>query len=63
VNRRELLSRTPLALAGCIGTGVETPSRSRRPPNYFTSFDRLSEHSAYRVTFDRGNVLTADETA
>lgn len=52
----------PLALAGCTGSGVETPSRPLGPPNFIADFEWLSDRSAYRVTFQRGNVLTKKST-
>jgi hypothetical protein len=46
-----------------MATGVETPARPRAPPNFFASYEWLRGRSAYRVTFDRGNLITAAETA
>jgi hypothetical protein len=63
VNRRALLSLAPAALAGCIGSGVRVPDRPRGPPNFLASFEWLPERSAYRVTFDRGNAVRAENSA
>lgn len=62
MRRRSVLSLIPFAFAGCVGSGVETPSRPLGPPNFLASFEWLPERSAYRVTFERGNVLTDENT-
>lgn len=62
VNRRSVLSLVPVVLAGCAGSGVETLSRPRGPPNFIADVEWLSGRSAYRVTFERGNVVTDEHT-
>jgi hypothetical protein len=66
MRRRQVLAGAagalPAALAGCLADPPTTPAAPTTPPNIIVGFEWLSERPAYRVTFRRGNRLTADNT-
>jgi len=63
VHRRALLA-TLVPLSGCLLTpsGPSTTAYPTSGPNIFATIDWDSDREALRVTFDRGNRVTAENT-
>ncbi|WP_284009962.1 hypothetical protein [Haloarcula pelagica] len=63
--RRTLLTAAATTLAGC-GLAPSDPSTEgypQSPPNALFSFEWRPDESGYEVRFDRGNAMTAANTA
>jgi hypothetical protein len=64
MHRRALLASLAPAFAGCslAPSGPSTDPYPTSGPNVFASFEWRPERSELRVTFDRGNRITAENT-